>query len=314
MRPKPLIWRLLAACLSALFLVLLLIAMLTSHTVRDFHQAQMRLQLETWGNLFADQVRGSLSAGGIEAVQNALQRFHLEDGSQLMLMLPDGQVFTGAGIERERIENLASRAEVAEALKGHAHTELRSKPGAKSATLYAAVPIQGDGRILGVVCISTSMEPLEQMLWRINLRILFGGALAVLFTIAASLLLARRVNHALETIKQGAERFARGDFSNRLVIPDAMETATLAEAINEMAAQLHERIRNEVQQRCEQEAVLSSMVEGVLAVDTEQNVISLNKAAAQLFKIDSLGAAGRGLQEVVRNPALHRFVAEALNP
>jgi len=69
-------------------------------------------------------------------------------------------------------------------------------------------------------------------------------------------------------MRQGAERFAAGDFSHRLPLPDSVELASLALTLNRMAAQLAEQIAVIMQQRNEQEAILESMHEGVLALDT----------------------------------------------
>jgi len=72
--------------------------------------------------------------------------------------------------------------------------------------------------------------------------------------------------------------------------------------MNRMAAQLDERIRSEIRQRQELEAVLSSMVEGVLAFDREANLISLNGAAARLLGVRTEQVRGRSIQEESANP------------
>ena len=50
------------------------------------------------------------------------------------------------------------------------------------------------------------------------------------------------------------------------------------------------------------------MVEGVLAVDTDERVIAVNAAAARLLDTDPATAEGKTIQEVVRNPELQRVV------
>jgi two-component system phosphate regulon sensor histidine kinase PhoR len=82
--------------------------------------------------------------------------------------------------------------------------------------------------------------------------------------------------------------------------------------MNEMAAQLDDRIRTVLRQRNELEAVLSSMLEGVLAVDLHDRVISLNNSAAQLLGVDRTTSIGRTVQEVVRHADLQRFVTKTL--
>jgi two-component system, OmpR family, phosphate regulon sensor histidine kinase PhoR len=86
--------------------------------------------------------------------------------------------------------------------------------------------------------------------------------------------------------------------------PDSEEIGALAEAFNSMAEQLQDRIRTIENQRNEQEAVLASMVESVLAIDRDEVVIGINKATAELLGVEPAMAEGRTLQEVVRNPDL----------
>ena len=72
--------------------------------------------------------------------------------------------------------------------------------------------------------------------------------------------------------------------------------------MNSMAAQLDERIKSTVRQRKELEAVLSSMVEGVLAVNMDEQVISINQAAAHMLDREPGDIVGRSIQETIRNP------------
>ncbi|MBN1104451.1 MAG: PAS domain-containing protein, partial [Deltaproteobacteria bacterium] len=91
------------------------------------------------------------------------------------------------------------------------------------------------------------------------------------------------------------------------------EMRGLAEAMNQMATQLSERMSTVIRQRGELEAVLSSMVEGVIGVDSEERVIAMNDAAAKIFGRSQEDAQGRSIQEVVRNPDLQAFVKTALS-
>lgn len=100
------------------------------------------------------------------------------------------------------------------------------------------------------------------------------------------LAVSRRISRPLEEMRVGAERFARGELGYKLLVPQSEEMAGLAETLNQMAGQLQERISTIVQQNNQQQAVLASMVEGVLAVDRSEWIISLNKATGQLLGID----------------------------
>jgi two-component system phosphate regulon sensor histidine kinase PhoR len=54
------------------------------------------------------------------------------------------------------------------------------------------------------------------------------------------------------------------------------------------------------------------MVEGIIAVDNEERIISVNQAAAQMLEIKPDDIQNRSIQEVVRNTDLQNFVIKAL--
>ncbi len=107
-----------------------------------------------------------------------------------------------------------------------------------------------------------------------------------------------------------ARRLASGDLTARASPSGPMRD--LAVSLNTMAVQLGERVEAVGRQRGELGAVLSSMVEGVLAVDLDERVLSLNRAAAGMLAVEPGLAMGRTIQEVVRNSALQGLLARVL--
>jgi two-component system phosphate regulon sensor histidine kinase PhoR len=143
--------------------------------------------------------------------------------------------------------------------------------------------------------------------------IILGGCVLICLAAALGLFTSRRISQPLQDMRRGAERFAAGDFYHRLTIPDTVELASLALTLNRMAAQLAEQIAVITQQRNEQEAILVSMREGVLALDRQERVITVNRAAEALLGAVATQAKGRSIQEVVRNVTLQRLVAAAMH-
>ena len=137
----------------------------------------------------------------------------------------------------------------------------------------------------------------------------------VLAAIAAviGLISSERISRSLQVMRVSAEHFAVGDFSHRLRIPNTPEMGNLAATLNTMAAQLEEQISVVTQQRNEQEAILVSMQEGVLALDPQAHVIAMNPAAEELLAIPATQARGRTVQEVIRNVGLQRLLTDAVS-
>ena len=141
---------------------------------------------------------------------------------------------------------------------------------------------------------------------------LIGAPAVALLALAFSWVVGRSIARSMQRVKAAAERFAEGDFSERLWMSDNRELSETADAFNAMAERIEASFSSLVRRNSEQEAVLTSMVEGVLAVDTDQRIISANAAAAKLLGAGPTEIEGRGLQEVIRNADLRRFVTSAL--
>ena len=140
-----------------------------------------------------------------------------------------------------------------------------------------------------------------------------GAVALTALAVAAGLISSARVSRSLQAMRASAEHFAAGDFSHRLRIPDTPEMGSLAATLNDMAAQLEDQISVATQQRNEQEAILVSMQEGVLALDPRARVIAMNPVAEALLGMPATQARGRTIQEVTRNVGLQRLLADAMS-
>jgi two-component system phosphate regulon sensor histidine kinase PhoR len=114
-----------------------------------------------------------------------------------------------------------------------------------------------------------------------------------------------------------AERFARGDFKERMTPrlgkTSSREVTALAVSMDQMAEMLDEKIKAIVTHRNQLETVFSSMVEAVIAIDRDERVISINTAAAELLGISREVALGKVVQEIVRNSHLQEQVQKILS-
>ncbi|WP_305045986.1 sensor histidine kinase [Geoalkalibacter sp.] len=311
-RRKRLVWQLFPAFALVILIALGAAGLHVSHALKAFYLRQTIDHLQGLGRLVEQSVAAEPLVMSAE-LQALAQRLGRGAGVRVTLIAPDGQVLADSDELPTQMDNHANRPEVRQALLGAVGSELRYSHTLLRNLIYVAVPVERDGRIVGCVRTALAATDIEENLRTIHQRMLAGGLGAALLAALISLGLARRISRPLEEIRRGAERFAQGDLGRRLPVEGSAEIASLAEALNLMAAQLDERLQTMLSQRNEQEAVLGSMVEGVLAVDTDERLIRINSAAASLLGVDGTAAQGRVIHEVVRKADLQRFVARALN-
>ena len=234
--------------------------------------------------------------------------------ARLDLLAPDGTVLATSapgGIVGER--SATADALVEEAAAGRIARSSRYDAAAGKRILVVAAPVGPTGQPAGIVRVTADTVDSDAELAR-SLRWLLLGFLAwAAAALAAGLAVANRLARPVADLSLAAARLADGDTSAPIPAAESAELSELADAITSLREQLVERGLTIGRQGSQQEAVLGSMIEGVLAIDARQRVVGINRAAAELLAVDSDRAIRRPLQEVVRNPDLRRFALRAID-
>ena len=230
------------------------------------------------------------------------------------LLSPDGTMLAtsaAGGSVSER--SPAADALIEEARAGRIARTSRYDAAAGKRIIVVAAPVGPAGRPAGIVRVTADTVESDAELARSQRWLLLGFLVWAVAALAAGWAVASRLARPVADLSLAAVRLADGDVSAPIPTPDSMELAELAEAIGALREQLVERGLTIGRQGTQQEAVLGSMIEGVLAIDARQRVVGINQAAAELLAVDPARAIRRPLQEVVRNPDLRRFALRAID-
>ncbi|MEX0678766.1 MAG: ATP-binding protein [Pirellulales bacterium] len=233
-------------------------------------------------------------------------------GVRITLLLADGRVDTDSRGRPEELDNQLDRPEVRAALSGAVHDAIRYNAGLDERVLYMAVPFSRNDRPFGVFYLSTPLGRLDRSVARIEVWTLAVALVLAALCVPLAWRVTRGIARALAQQRIAAGRLAADHWGTRVPVPETRELAELAEAFNHMGDRLQKQIAVLIQHNNEQKAVLASMAEGVLAVDSQERIISMNQASGRLLGLEQAQVQGRRLQEVVRNADLSRFVSRAL--
>ncbi len=312
MRKKRLLWQIYPSYLLIILMSLLAVSWIAAGFLRQLYLTEIRQHLKSQAGLVEREMREIISAGESAAVNRLCRELSQTVGARITIILPSGKVMGDSQEDPVRMDNHADRSEVMAALDGQAGISSRYSHTLRKEMMYLAIPhIRGNG-ISAVIRLAIPITSIRQALKGFYLKLALAGLLIALLAAAVSLAVSYQISRPLREMKDGAERFAQGHLDHKLPTPNTEEIGGLAETLNQMAGQLDERIRTILRQRHEQEAVLSSMVEGVLAVDADECILNINAAAADMFGIQTGQVRGRSLQEAVRNTDLQGFVTKTL--
>lgn len=307
MSRKPLLWRLFPAYFMIALVSVIAFSVYASNALRSFYHAQLENDLRIRIDLIRREIEPSyqsLKPGELESLTIRLARF---SGSRLTIIRSDGLVLSDSEHDPTTMENHSDRPEVRRALMGKVGTSRRISPTLGYTMLYVAIPLRHDNHISGVLRCSIAAKAPDAAPAVVYQRIIAGALLIGILAGIASLFAVIAINKPLLIMKVTAERFAEGDFSSRVPSCETEEFADLGDTLNRMAAQLDRQMYTITRQASEQQAILSSMREAVVAIDNEDRVLILNAAAEELLATSLAYAKGKTIQETIRNPELQRY-------
>ena len=308
-----LVWRLFGSYLLITVLALLAFSWFASTSMQRFYLSQTADDLQARAELLKTQVQNHLEPLAPETVDELCKSAGRLSGTRFTVILPNGTVIGDSREKPLRMDNHLQRPEILQAISGSRGQSMRYSNTLLQRMMYVAVPVKGEASVIGVIRSALPVTALDDALASLRLKFFFGGVAVAVLAAGISLLISRKYSRPLEEIEKGAARFAEGDLAHRLPIPDSDELAGLAEAMNKMAGQLNHRIDTIVRQRNELQTVLTSMLEGVIAVDGNERIVSMNPSAARWLGSDRSKVHDRSIPEVIRNLSLQQFITRALS-
>lgn len=246
-------------------------------------------------------------------LDRACAQVALETGLRVALLDLAGRVLADSGKDASLVGWVADPERIAAVLAGGVALGRRHEVERGVEVQYAVTPVwQGDA-VAALIYAESSTETTGPHARRVSSGTMLAGLLVgtVVF-VAALALIQHRVVAPLKRLEQGVERFAEGELDQGLLLSGSYEFRSINAQLETMASRLAKRIDDATHRSREQQAVLASMVEGVIAVDTRKRLLGLNKTAAGFIGVDADTQVGRSIYEVVRNTSLQQFVDLAL--
>ncbi|HSR88571.1 MAG TPA: ATP-binding protein, partial [Pontiella sp.] len=234
-------------------------------------------------------------------------------GTRFTVILPDGKVLGDSDENPEDMEYHGNRPEIRQALAGATGMDRRFSRTVKQEMMYLAVPLENAHReILCAVRAALPMTAIQGELNTMTTRVVKVSLLAGILAMIICIVMVRRITDPLRGMGRAARQFAEGDFRHRIPAQKAHELDQLAQALNTMSDQLNKTLTTLSEQRNEQQAVLSSMTEGVLAIDKKERVIHMNRVAGEILDVNHKEAKYSLVQQTVRFANLQEFIKMVL--
>lgn len=272
------------------------------NSVRNNQVKQLEAQLTNEAKLVADISLPFLSDA---TKQNELDGVVKTTGQQIQARITiigeDGTVLGDTDQNPLTMENHSSRPEVIQALSTGVGQSIRYSATLHEDMMYVAVPVLDRAQVLGIARVALPLTTVQSSIDDAVKTVLPVMAAVTVLVVLAAALLARMITRPVRQITRAAEGIAAGNFDQRIPIRTYDEIGRLGRVFNEMSSSLKTTLVTISEERSKLVNVLSSLTDGVVMTDSEENIILVNPAAERLFNFKESKVTGRPLIEAVQD-------------
>ncbi len=305
------LWKIYAAFVVIILLAAIIVSSVVSRLIEKRTLSEVRETLEVRTLLLSSLSQPYLKGKAGPILQSKIKRLGRETGTRFTLIGVDGLVLADSNKDPMTLDNHGRRPEILDSLHYGFGIATRFSNSLQTNMMYLARPIRDQRKLLGYARASLSLTLIQQRISDSRKMIILGISIITLIALFFGFILARHFIRPLLEMTRMAEAMAGGDFSRRLKIRRKDEIGRLAQAFNQMAEKSLDRIETINTDRGKLNAILTGMVEGVVAVDRDEKVIHMNQAAASLLRADSDGSLGQPIWEVTRLHDLGKVLNDA---
>ncbi len=149
-----------------------------------------------------------------------------------------------------------------------------------------AYPVMHESEVDYIVYVYDSKIEIGEILNRILFTILEALLIGFVIALLLGYFLSGTITMPIMKLTRNAERFAAGDFENKIDVGSHDEIGQLSDTFNYMAQELKTNISALSEEKDKLESILRYMTDGVMAFDKDGNVLHINRAASEMLGIN----------------------------
>lgn len=208
----------------------------------SFHAYFMRSRqtdLENWTSAVGESVADALEEQNLERVNVLMRRFGAPETVTLRVFDPQGRLLaTSSPGQDQRVYDWLSVPGVRESLQNRSVQGQAKGVFSTDDRLYIARPITRDGKLLGAIRMSITLQQLQRQFARVIATILGALLLTILLCAVISNQLAHSLSKPIERMRNFARQVGNGYFGDKLDIRQSNELDELALELNRMSERL----------------------------------------------------------------------------
>jgi two-component system, OmpR family, phosphate regulon sensor histidine kinase PhoR len=275
---------------------------------REIQRVEQRLETE------ARLLEGELAAVPPAQLEDWARQASVRARARVTIIDPNGIALADSHHDPETMENHSNRPEIIQAHRDSsgAGSSIRHSATINQDLCYSAIRLTYHDQPGYILRLAVSLDDVDSSIAAVRLKILWASFYAALLALVFAYFFSRSFTQRIARLRTFAEGLVDAHFSQAAPSDTDDELGALGRSLSVTATQLGNLVDRLSVESAQREAILSSMVEGVLAVDSNLRITFANESFARVVGATHPVPAGKSLVEVVRAPELREVLTWVL--
>lgn len=297
-------------------LTVFLIFFYYSQQQEDFYITQLRENLKNEARAVMSNDKLVFSGSEQSELQDLIKRLGAVTNTRYTVIAFSGEVLADSNFQAEEMDLHDDRPEIRQIAEEEQDfgQSIRFSDTLDQEFLYLALPVEKDGEISGYLRLARPLQAIEAVLTADRRNYLILSLILIAINLGLVSWLSRGLTRPLAQFKRKAQQLSQGNFTSEIKIEERnKEIIALNSSLNKMARDLQEMMKDLAQEISKREAILAGMMDGIIAIDQNDEIIMINPAARKYLHIAEDDVVGRKVTEVIRQHRLLELLNEKLD-
>ena len=302
MNRRPLFKQLFFTFIPIVLIGIIALIVLVNQFTRNFYFFQTKNDLRSRAQLISLTINNNSLKS--ELIQQYVDQASITGDMRITIVRKDGVVFGDSHKNHLQMDNHKNRPEILEAIQFGEGTSTRFSKTVQEDQIYFALNPNNNEKKY-IIRVSVSLNELENSMSDLQNQILIIGFIIGVFCLLFSFYFSKQLTTPLEAMRLEAKKYVSTlKLSKPIPIPKTKELASLAISLNKIAMELDKRIKKMQLDKTEKESILSSMQEGLLALNKKMELLSINDIAVDYLNLKKDIAVGAEISTLSKNKKL----------
>jgi len=288
------------------------VGLLATFHLRNYYIDHLASDLESTANLIKDFVYKDITENNLFQLKSKTEALADQIKTRITIIDIKGKVLSDSEESPALMDTHSDRHEIQEAMLGKTGKSIRYSFTLEIDMLYIAIPIVEDDQIISIVRLALPLVEVNKNIAYLRRIILSATVISLLIASLISLIISLSITKPIKEMTEISKRISKGDFSKKLGIRSQDEIGQLSLALNQMSEDLENKIKIISEDKNKMGIILSSVIEGIAAIDKKGKFILCNYAFEKIINCSRDKALERFHWEIIRNNQLNELLKETI--